>query len=620
MSRLQMILLICGLLGMATISQSASAQITREQRKELGGLSREISRAGTLIRKKELDEAKKILDDVEAKVRELAASAKISPADPALRPITASLARQIKAYVKAGGMSSEDDEAVSFMKDVAPIIVSRCVQCHGPTNPRNGLRLDRFAGWRAGGKSGPVLIPQNSFQSLIIARVNAAEGKGRMPPNGDALTAEQKEVVSNWINQGAKFDGASEDKLLADLIYEEDAKNVKIPQPKGGETVSFSRDIAPWFTNLCLNCHNARRRSGGLSLESFFDLMKGGDSGEVILPGDMENSRLFRLVGGKELPRMPQGQARITRKNYEDLVQWFKEGNTYDGSDPRAKIASLGPSDMQMAQQGLATLSDADLQKLRQERSEEQYRKAISSDPHPTLMDEHFLLLGNVDEKRLAQVKDWAEEALKTLQKTFDNDSRPWRGRLAIFVLKDGFSYNEFNEVIERQRTTSGVTGHSKITPGQEDAYVVLQETAGSSDKHDPLQVALIDHLTGAYLQKSGKPLPEWLVRGAGLAMADLMLPDRQRSDALEKEAFPSVASLSRPEELFNEGALSPAAAAPVGYTLVKFLMASGGPAKFSSFIKALNGGATVSAALQSTYGTSAATIASGYVRKLKSR
>jgi len=620
MSRLWFIAIVSGVVVLSGISRPAAAQFTPEHRKELTELSKEVSRASGLIRKKEFDEAQKTLTDVETRLQAVVTASKLPANTPAIRRIVLLLEKQQAALAKADDRPKPEVAAVSFMKEIAPIIVSRCVQCHGENNPRNGLRLDRFSGWRAGGKNGPVLIPEHASRSLMMARVNASEGNGRMPANGAPLTDEQKKDLAAWIDQGARFDGAAEDRTFADLIYEQDAKNVKIPMPKGGETVSFKTDIAPWFANLCLNCHNSRRKSGGLSVETFFDIMKGGESGEVVIPGDMENSRLFRLVGGLELPRMPQGQARITRKNYEDLKKWFAEGNVYDGGDPRTPIASLIPSEAQMAQQGIASLSDAELQKLRIERSEEQYRKAISSEAHPTLMDDQFLLLGNVEEKRLAQVQGWAHEQLEILQKAFDHQQKPWRGRLAIFVLKDQFSYSEFNQVVERRRVDASLTGHSKITTGQEDAYVVLLDTGDQPENALSLQVSLMDNLTGAYLQKSGRSFPEWVVRGAGLVMADSILPDRRRVESLEKAAPALVAVLDRPEDIFKDGALAPSAAAPVGYTIVKFLTISGGPAKFSQFIKALDGGANVNAALQSTYGASPATIATGYLSKLKSR
>lgn len=620
MSRFWVLLIFVGLVQSLTCVQSLQAQLTPEHRKELNELNKDVGKIGALIRKKELDEAEKALVDVEARLKTISEAAKLTPSDPLVRRTTTLIEKQQAALEKAGGKKMPAKDEVMFMRDIAPLVISRCVQCHGEDKPRNNLRLDAFAGWRAGGKSGPLLTPGNSSRSLIMARVHAEEGKGRMPPNGAALTAEEKEKLAQWIDGGAKFDGANETTTLANLIYEEEAKNVVIPKPKGGETVRFTRDIAPWFTNLCLNCHNSRRKSGGLSVETFFDIMRGGESGEVIIPGDMENSRLFRLVGGKELPRMPQGQARITRKNYEDLVKWFQEGNTFDGADPRAPIASYSPTDNEMAQRSFTNLSDDELKKLRIERTEEQYRKAISSDPHSTLTSDNFYIVGNVSEERLKQVEGWSDEHLKSLQKAFGTTDHPWRGRLAIFVLKDGFNYNEFNEVIERRRPDPELTGHSRVTAGQEDAYIVVRDVGDETANGLTLHVSLIENLTGAYLLRSGKPLPDWVVRGTGLAMADTAIPDRKRSDVLEKTAASLVTTLPKAENLFADGSFSPSGTSAVGYTLVKFLMASGGPAKFSQFIKALEGGAGSNAALQAAYGAPAATIATGYFSKLKSR
>lgn len=610
-------------LALSSLERPVLAQVPRispEHRKQLSDLSKEVTKAATMIRKKDYDEAEKLLGEVETRLGELATETGLPMESPLIRRISLLLTKQQAALAKATGKEKPAEEAVSFMKDVAPLVISRCVRCHGEENPRNGLRLDRFAGWRAGGRNGPLLVPGNPARSLIIARVNAPEGGGRMPANGEALTAEEKNVLRNWIDSGAKFDGEREDATFASMIEAEEAKNVVIPKPKGGETVAFTRDIAPWMANLCLNCHNSRRKSGGLSVETFFDIMKGGDSGEVIIPGDMENSRFFRLVGGKELPRMPQGQARITRKNYDDMVAWFKEGNTYDGDDPRTPIRSFVPSEGEMAARNFGTMSDEELQKFRIERSEEQYRRAVSREQHPTLQTEHFYLLGNVEPQRLAQVQGWADEHLQTLQKAFTSTDKPWRGRLAIFVMKDRIAYSEFNEVVESRRTDPDLTGHSKVSAGQEDAYIVLLDTGDDPTEGPSLQASVVDHLTGAYLQRSGKSLPLWVVRGTGLAMADVAVPDRNRTDALERSAVPLLTSVTRPEQIFADGTFSPSGTAAVGYTLVKFLLANGGQAKFSKFVSAIESGSDTNAALQSAYGASPAAVATGYFGKMKSR
>ncbi|MFN5536366.1 MAG: c-type cytochrome domain-containing protein, partial [Planctomyces sp.] len=71
-----------------------------------------------------------------------------------------------------------------FDRDVAPVLLSRCLECHQNNNPSGGLSLETAADQRRGGDSGPALIPGNAAGSLLLARVLAAE----MPPpaNGHA--------------------------------------------------------------------------------------------------------------------------------------------------------------------------------------------------------------------------------------------------------------------------------------------------------------------------------------------------------------------------------------------------------------------------------------------------
>ncbi|WP_437187664.1 c-type cytochrome domain-containing protein [Planctomicrobium sp. SH668] len=622
MSKFGYIVVVVGLMFSAFGQNAALAQYTPEHRKELNEMTKTVNGVSAIIKKKEYQEAQKILMESSSRLEEIVQEAKGTANDPPIRKVLLQIMKQQGLVEK--GMAKEKpvvpEKPISFMKEIAPVVINRCVGCHGAENPRNRLRLDSFAGWKTGGQSGQMIIPENAFRSMMIARLHAPEGKGRMPANGEALSDEQKQLFIDWVNQGAKFDGESEDKTFADLIYEEEAKSVTIPKPKGGEQVLFTRDIAPWFTNLCLNCHNSRRKSGGLSVETFFDIMKGGDSGEVVIPGDMENSRLFRLVGGLELPRMPQGQARITKKNYDDLVTWFKEGNSFDGADPRAPISSFVPSEEEVLLRNLAGLSTEAFQKLREDRTNDAYRRAISKEQHPKLTGDHFLITGNVPEDRLKQVESWAVEELAKLQKSFNNDQNPFRGRLAILVLKDRFSYNEFSEVVERRRADPESTGHSKVTAGQEDAYIVLVDTGDQAGKDPVLKAVLIENLTSAYMKKSGRPIPEWAARGIGLAMADQAVPDKQRADAIEKVAIQQLGTLSKPEDLFNEGVFSPSGTAAVGYSITKYLLASGGQEKFVSFINAIEGGANVGAALQSSYGASPATIAAGYLSSRKLR
>ncbi len=67
----------------------------------------------------------------------------------------------------------------------------------------------------------------------------------------------------------------------------------------------FNRDILPIFQEQCVGCHSSATKMGGLVLESYTDLLQGGEHGKAFLPGHSEQSRLVLMLEGKLEPRMP---------------------------------------------------------------------------------------------------------------------------------------------------------------------------------------------------------------------------------------------------------------------------------------------------------------------------
>lgn len=55
----------------------------------------------------------------------------------------------------------------------------------------------------------------------------------------------------------------------------------------------FEKRIRPFLANECYECHGARKQKGGLRLDSRDALLKGGDSGVVLMPGDAARSVLI---------------------------------------------------------------------------------------------------------------------------------------------------------------------------------------------------------------------------------------------------------------------------------------------------------------------------------------
>lgn len=94
---------------------------------------------------------------------------------------------------------------VDYVRDVKPMLIARCVSCHGAVRQKAGLRLDAAGLIRKGGKRGPAIIPGKADESLLIDAV-LGKDRPRMPPekDGEALPAASVGLLKAWINQGAK--------------------------------------------------------------------------------------------------------------------------------------------------------------------------------------------------------------------------------------------------------------------------------------------------------------------------------------------------------------------------------------------------------------------------------
>jgi hypothetical protein len=98
---------------------------------------------------------------------------------------------------------------VDFVRDVRPILESRCFRCHGPKRQEGGLRLDVRKNALAGGDSGPVLTRGGHGRVELDHRIASAEETTRMPPDRPLPTAELA-LLRAWIAQGAAWpDGAT---------------------------------------------------------------------------------------------------------------------------------------------------------------------------------------------------------------------------------------------------------------------------------------------------------------------------------------------------------------------------------------------------------------------------
>ncbi len=122
----------------------------------------------------------------------------------ALAPKTAA-AFYVAAWIVLASVSpARAEEPVDFARDIRPILVAHCFECHAAAKQESGLRLDSAATLLAGGNSGPALVVGKAAESLLIKAVRGGDDEiSKMPPKGKPLEPAQIDLLARWIDQGA---------------------------------------------------------------------------------------------------------------------------------------------------------------------------------------------------------------------------------------------------------------------------------------------------------------------------------------------------------------------------------------------------------------------------------
>ena len=122
---------------------------------------------------------------------------------------TAFIASVLSAAVISNAQESKDEEQKAALKDfeffeknVRPLLVQHCYECHSDKEQNGGLRLDFRETMLKGGDSGSPLAPGNPDASLLIKAVRYNNQDLQMPPKGPLAVAEVA-ILEEWIASGA---------------------------------------------------------------------------------------------------------------------------------------------------------------------------------------------------------------------------------------------------------------------------------------------------------------------------------------------------------------------------------------------------------------------------------
>lgn len=135
---------------------------------------------------------------------------------------------------------STQDAVTSFEKQVRPLLISKCFECHSQETERNGgLAVDSLESMIQGGDSGPALRLESSDESLILRAVRYRDPKLQMPPDG-RLSASEIKILEDWISHGAQVPSNFQKRAPATI----ESKSMALQVPRAREHWAY-RPIEP---------------------------------------------------------------------------------------------------------------------------------------------------------------------------------------------------------------------------------------------------------------------------------------------------------------------------------------------------------------------------------------
>lgn len=101
---------------------------------------------------------------------------------------------------------------------------------------------------------------------------------------------------------------------------------------KKDHEVSYTKDVQPFLTKYCLDCHKHTKAKAGYDVESYGLLMRVGKKGAMVVPGKPEASRLTLTMEKKGKPMPPRKSPQPTADEIARITAWIAAGAQDDSA------------------------------------------------------------------------------------------------------------------------------------------------------------------------------------------------------------------------------------------------------------------------------------------------
>jgi hypothetical protein len=121
-----------------------------------------------------------------------------------------------------------------FEKEVRPILVNRCYECHSNTKQKGGLRVDHIGYLKTGGDTGSAVVPGEPSKSPMMEAVRWTNADFQMPPknSGGKIPDAEIAALEKWIKMGAPWpEDGSKKVVVTEGGFTEEQRNYWFFQP-----------------------------------------------------------------------------------------------------------------------------------------------------------------------------------------------------------------------------------------------------------------------------------------------------------------------------------------------------------------------------------------------------
>ncbi|MDP9050131.1 MAG: DUF1549 domain-containing protein, partial [Acidobacteriota bacterium] len=131
-------------------------------------------------------------------------------------------------------------------------------------------------------------------------------------------------------------------------------------EPTSPAATSYEQNVKPLVERKCSGCHVNGGHAGGLRLDSFATLMKGGEDGQVVKLGNPSSSMIVTAIHYQDSSLQMPPKEQLTESDVAIIEKWIKESEApipVPGTDSTPSVVASEPTQGSLTSASAPTIS-----------------------------------------------------------------------------------------------------------------------------------------------------------------------------------------------------------------------------------------------------------------------